>query len=102
MADLLLRFGGLFHGGIEQDEVLVLGFGLSQTGGAAFPIPTVGDGELGLGQELALIVGIDQRVERDARDFVAAVFDVVDGAIEQNLVGLFGVLGDRVVILLRA
>ena len=30
VADLFLRFGGLFHRGIEQDEVLVLGFGLRQ------------------------------------------------------------------------
>src|SRR5580692_5115024 len=91
LADLLLRFGGLFHGGIEQDEILVLGFGLRQTGGAAFPEPTVGDGKFGFGEEFALIVGINQGVERDARDFVAAVLDVADGAIEQNLIGLFGV-----------
>ena len=68
--------------------------------GAAFAEPTVGDGELGLGQELALVVGIDQRVQRDASHFVAAVLDVVDGPVEQNLVGLLGVLGDRVVVLL--
>ena len=61
-ADLLLRFGGLLHGGIEQDEVLVLGFGLRQAVRAAFAIPAVGDGQLGLGQILAGVVGVDQRV----------------------------------------
>ena len=102
LADLLLGLGGFLHGGIEQDEVLVLGLGLRQTGRAALPIPTVGDRELGLGQELALIVGIDQSVQRDARDFVTAVLDVVDGPIEENLVGLLGVLGDRIVVLVAA
>jgi len=102
LADLLLRLGGLFHGGIEQDEVLVLGFSLSQTGGAAFAKPTVGDGELGFGEELALIVGIDQSVQSAARDLVTAMFDVANGTIKQNLIRLFGVLGDRVVIFLGA
>ena len=101
-ADAVLGFRRLRHGGIEQLEVLILGFGLSEAVAAALAIPTVGDGELRFGQVLALIVGVDQRVQRDPRDLVAAVLDVVDRVIEQNLVGLFGVLGDRVVVLLAA
>jgi len=69
---------------------------------AAFAIPTVGDRKLGLGEELALIVGIYQSVECDASDLVPAVLDVTDGLVEQNLVGLLGVLGDRVFVLLAA
>ena len=101
-ADLLLRFGGLLHRRIEQDEILVFGFGLRQAVRAAFAIPAIGDGQLGLGQELALIVGVDQRVQRDAGDFVAAVLDVVDRFVEQHLVGLLGVFRDRVFVFLAA
>ena len=39
-------------------------------------------------------------LQREARHFVAAVLDVVDGLVEQHLVGLLGVLGDRVFVLL--
>ena len=39
LADLVLRFGGFLHGRIEQDEILVLGFRLSQAARAAFAIP---------------------------------------------------------------
>ena len=102
LADFLLRFGGFLHGGIEEDKVLVLGFGLSQTRRSALAIPTVGDRQLSFRQKLALIVGIDERVQSNPRDFKTAVFDVVDGFVEQHLVGLLGVLGDRVVVLLAA
>ena len=68
LADLFLRLGGFFHGRIEQDEVLVLGFGLRQTRRAALAIPAIGDRQLRLGQIFALVVGVDERVQRDARD----------------------------------
>src|SRR4029077_2029420 len=70
VADALLGFGGFLHGGIEQDEVLIFGLGLRHAMQAAFAIPAIGDGELGLGQELAGVVGVDQRVQRQAGDFV--------------------------------
>src|ERR1019366_7921489 len=53
IANPFLGLGGFLHVGIEQLEVLVFGFGLRQTMRAAFAEPTVGDGQLGLGQELA-------------------------------------------------
>ena len=37
---------------------------------------------------------------RALRNFVAPFFDIVDGFVEQDLVGLLGVLGDWVLILL--
>ena len=44
VADLLLGFGRFFHGGVEQDEVLVLGLGLGQAVGAALSKPAIGNG----------------------------------------------------------
>ncbi len=54
IADFVLRFGGFFHVGVEQDEVLVLGFGLRQTVRAAFAEPAVGDRQLRLGKKFAV------------------------------------------------
>src|SRR5271157_1159284 len=59
VADLVLGLGGLFHGGVEQDEILVLGFRLGEAVGAALAEPAIGNGELGLGQVLAGVVSID-------------------------------------------
>ena len=102
VADLFLRLGGLFHRRVEQDEVLVLGFGLRQPVGAAFAEPGVGDGELGLGQIFARVVGVDQVLQQQTRDFEPAVLDIVDGLVEQHLIGLLRVLGDGVGVLLAA
>ena len=65
-------------------------------------IPAIGDGQLGLGQIFAGVVGVDQGLQRQPRDFEAAVLDIVDGLVEQHLVGLLRVLGDGVVVLLAA
>ena len=65
-------------------------------------IPAIGDGQLGLRQILAGVVGVHQGLQREARPFEAAVLDVVDGRIEQHLVGLLRVLGNGVVVLLAA
>src|SRR5208283_4469212 len=99
VADLVLGLGGFFHGGVEQDEVLVLGFGLGEAVGAALAKPAIGNGELGLGEVLAGVVGVDEGLQREPRDFEAAVLDIVDGLVKQDLVGLLGVFGDRVVVL---
>src|SRR5205085_3564896 len=53
-------------------------------------------------QVLASVIGIDERVQREPRDLIAAVFDVADGFIEQDFVRLQRVLRDRVLILLAA
>ena len=63
LADAPLRLGGFFHGWVKQDEVLVLGFRLRQTVGAALAIPAIGNGQLGLGEKFAGVVGIDQRIQ---------------------------------------
>ena len=102
IADAFLGFGGFLHVGIEQDEIFVLGFSLSQTGGAPFSKPTVGDGELGLGQKLAAVVGVDEGLEGQPGDLIAAMLDVVNGPVEQHFVGLFGLLGDGVCVLMAA
>ena len=100
VADLHLRFGRLFHLRIEQDEVLVLSLSLRPTVRAGFAHPAVGDGQLGLGQVLAGVVGIHQGVQGQARDLVAAVLDVLDGLVEEDLVRLLSILGDRILVLL--
>ena len=64
-----LRLGRLFHVGVEQDEVLVFGLRLRQAVRAAFAEPAVGDGQFGLGQIFAGVVGIDQRIQRQPGDF---------------------------------
>ena len=102
IANPFLRLGGFLHLRIEQFEVLVFGFGLRQTVRSAFTEPTVGDGQLGLGQELAAVVGVDQRLQGQPRDLVAAVLDIVDGPVEEHLIGLFGFLGDGVCVLVAA
>src|SRR5947209_20399982 len=102
LADLLLRFGSLFEGRVEKDEVLIFRFGLRQSVRAAFPVPAIRNGELCLGKILALIVGVDQSVQGDSRDLVTAVLDVANGLVEENLIRLFGVFRDWVLILLAA
>src|ERR1019366_7440177 len=102
VADLFLGFGGLFHGGIEQDEVLILGFGLRQSVTAAFAEPGVGDGQLGLGQIFAGVVGVDEVLQQQARDLETGVLDIVDGLVKQHLIGLLGVFGDGVGVLFAA
>ena len=90
-ADLFLRLGGLFHGRIEQDEVLVLGFGLREPVGAALAIPAIGDGEFRLSQVFTGVVGVDQRLQRQPCHLIAAALDILDSFVEQNLVGLLRV-----------
>ncbi len=99
-ADALLGFCGFFEGGVEEDEVLVLGFGLREAMGATFTEPTVSNGELRLGEELTRVVGIDEGLEREASDLETIAFEVFHGLVEQHLVGLLGVLGDWVFVLL--
>ena len=102
VADLFLGFGGLFHRGIEEDEVLVLGFGLRQPVAAAFAEPGVGDSEFGLGQIFAGVVSVDQVLQQQASNFETAVLDIVDGLVKQHLIGLLRIFGDGVVVLLAA
>ena len=99
-ADLLLGLGRFLHVGIEQDEILVLRLGLRVAVRAALVVPTIGDGQLGLGQVLALIVGVHERVQGQARHLEPAVLDILDRLVEQHFVGLLGALGDGVFILL--
>ncbi len=98
IANLVLRFGGFFQRRIEKDEVLVFGFGLRQPVRAALAEPGVGDGELGLGQEFTGVVGIDQRIERQPRDLVAASLNVLNGLVEQDLVRLQRIFRDGVFV----
>ena len=53
VADAHLGLGGLGRVGEEGDEVLVLLLGLGEGGGAAFLVPAIGDGELGLHHDTA-------------------------------------------------
>ena len=82
IADSLLRLGSLFHRRIEQNKILVLRFRLRQAMGAALAIPAVGDCQLGLRQVFARIVGIDQRLQSQPRDFKTAVLDIVNRPVE--------------------
>ena len=98
VADLLLGLGSFFHGRIEEDKVLVFGFGLRPGVRAAFAVPAIRDRELGFRQKLAGVVGVDERIQRQARDFVAAALNIVDGLVKQDLIGLLRVLGDGVLV----
>jgi hypothetical protein len=70
--------------------------------GAAFAQPAIGHGELGLGQEFAGVVGVHEGLQGEAGALEAAFLDVVNGGIEEDFVGLLGVLGDRVLVLVAA
>ena len=100
IADFVLRLSRLLHIGIEENKVLVLSLSLSQSVRAAFPIPAVGNGKFRLGEEFARVVRVDQRVERNPGYFVVALFNITHGAVEQNLIRLQGVFGNRGVVLL--
>ena len=100
VADPRLGLGRLFHVRIEQDEVFVLDLGLGQAMRIAFLEPAVGDQKFCLRQIFARVVGIDQRLKRDAGGQIIAVLDIVDGFIEEHLVGLHRVFGDRRFVLL--
>ena len=100
LADSILRLGGFLHIGIEEDEILVFGFGLRETARSAFPIPAVRHSELGFRHEFARLIGVHQGLERDAGGFVAPVLYILHCLIEQHLVGLLGVLCDRRLVLL--
>ena len=100
IANTVLRLGGLFHTWIKEDEVLVFGFGLRHSIAAAFPEPTVGNRQLRLCQEFARLIRVHQSLQRDAGNFIAAVFDITHGGIEQHLVRLLRVLRYRRFVLL--
>jgi hypothetical protein len=102
IANPFLGLRGFLHVRIEQLEVLVFGFGLRQTMRAAFAEPTVGNGQLGFGQILAAVVGVDERLQGQPRDLIAAMLYIVDGPVEKHLIGLFGDLGDGVRVFVAA
>jgi hypothetical protein len=64
----------------------------------AFAIPTVGDRELRLRDVFAVGIGIDQRLQSNAAQLIAVLFDVGDGAVKQNLVRLLLIVGNGIVI----
>src|SRR5579862_408203 len=97
IGDLHLRLSRFGHVGEEGDEVLVLAFGLGHGGGAALGVPGVADGQLGARYILRIGVGVDERLQAEARDVVLAVLHSIQRAIEEHLVGLLGVdVGDGV------
>src|SRR6185312_11254378 len=101
IANLRLRLGGLFHARVEEDEILVFDFGLGEPVRVAFTEPAIGDRELGFRQIFAGVVGVDQRVQRDAGRQILALFDILNCLVVQHLIGLERVFGDgRFVLLL--
>ena len=82
VADPRLGLRGFLQHGVEQDEVLVFGLRIRQSGGAALTEPSVRDRQFGLGQILARVVRADQRLQGQARDVVAAPLQVPDGLVE--------------------
>ena len=102
VADLLLRFGRLFERRIKEYEIFIFRLRLGHSVRTTFTEPAIGNCQLCLSQEFACIVGVHQRVERDARDLIPPAFDIGDGFIEQYLVWLLRVLRDWVFVLLPA
>ena len=69
---------------------------------AALAIPGVRDRQLGLRHVLAGVVRVHQGLQEQASAIEPAMFDLADRVVEQDLVGLLRVLGDRVVVLVPA
>ena len=87
-AHLHLRVRGFFEEGEKRDEVLVLGHRLRQVRRPALFVIGIRDRKFRFGQVFAVGIGIDQGLQREPPFRVAAVLDVVDRAIVENLVGL--------------
>ena len=81
--------GGFRHVRKEGAEILVLDFRLLESGGAAFGVPGISDGQLGAGDEFGIGIGVNQGLQRHACDVKAVVLHRVHGAVEQHLVRLF-------------
>ena len=97
-ANLFLSFCGLFHGGVEQNEILVFSFGLSHAVGSTFAEPAIGNGQLGFGHEFAGIVSVHQRLQRDSGNFIAATFNIANRFIEQHFIWLLGIFTNRIFV----
>ena len=93
VADAHLGLGGLGSVGEEGDEVLVLLLGLGEGCGAAFLVPAVGDGELGLHLILRVGIGVEQGLEVETGDVEVAALGGVEGLVVEHLVGQAGIDG---------
>ena len=91
VAHLHLRFGRFGRIGEEGDEVLVLGFGLGQRGGAAFLEPAVADGELGAHPVFGVRIGVEHGLQVEPGHVVLALLQGDHRLVEELLVGLLGV-----------
>ena len=88
---LHLRFCRFRHVGEEGFEVLVFDFCLLQGRRTAFGIPGIADRQLGACHVLGVRIGVDERLQRHARNIVLAMVHRVHGAVEQHLIGLLRV-----------
>ena len=67
---------------------------------ATFLLPAYfGNGEFRLGQIFAGVVGVHHSLQREPRPFVASLFDIVDGGVEENFIGLLRIFRNRVLVL---
>ena len=101
-ADLHLGVGAFVgEEGKEGDEIFVFENGLGKAGIAAFFVIRIAERELGLGEIFAIGIGVDQRLEREACDFVAALGDVVFRVLIENLVWRDAIADRRALGILR-
>src|SRR5581483_121551 len=91
VGDLELGFRRFRHVREEGLEVLVFVFGLCERGGATFGVPRVANRQLGASDKLGIWISVDEGLQREARDVVLAGFHRLHGAVEEDLVGLFGI-----------
>ncbi len=80
-ADLHLRVRGFFGLREENFVVLVLSNRLRQAGAAAFLEERVRDRQLGLREIFAIGIGVDQRLQREPRDDVLAIGEILHCAV---------------------
>ncbi len=106
VGDLHLGFGSLGGIGEEGNEVLILGFGLGESGGASLFEPGVTDRELGAHAEFRLGVGIEQSLKVEPGHVIAALLHGDHRLVVEFLVRLLRLhtgerIGIQVVCLLR-
>jgi hypothetical protein len=76
-----LQLGGILHVRVKQNEILVFGFGLSESVRIALSQPTNGDGEFRLGLIFAGSIRVDQCVKSQPCGIIVAVLNPVDPTV---------------------
>ena len=96
---LQLRGRGLRQERKENNKIFVARDGLRQVGFTALFVVRIRDGQFGIGQELAVRVGVNQGLEGKPANLLPAVLDIAQRAVVEFLVGCVCVFGCRSLLL---